>query len=102
MPLLDPPTWSGKIHIDGWVPGAGPEYTVREPASGGELGKLGSAAPADVRQAAARAREAQAEWAARPYDQRAAVLQRAADLFSEHSDEISNWIVRGPLRRSVA
>src|SRR4051794_16281218 len=29
-----------------------------------------------------------------PYDERARVLRRAGDLFSEHADEIRDWIVR--------
>ncbi len=94
MSLLDAKQWTGKIFVNDWVAGSGGEYTVREPATGGDLGALGTATPDDVRRAAARAAEAQVEWASTPYDQRAAILMKAARLFTEHAGEISDWIVR--------
>jgi benzaldehyde dehydrogenase (NAD) len=94
MSLLDSKQWSGKIYVNDWVPGGGGEYTIREPATEGDLGVLGQATPDDVRKAAARAAEAQVEWAAKPYDQRAAILRKAANLFVEHAAAISDWIVR--------
>lgn len=94
MTLLDPGTWSGKIQIDGWVPAGGGQYAVREPATGQELGQLGHATPDDVARASAQAALAQKAWGAKPYDERAAVLRRAADLWSAHAGEVSDWIVR--------
>jgi benzaldehyde dehydrogenase (NAD) len=94
MALLDARDWQGKIYVEGWVGGGGGEYAVREPATGGELGRLGSATPQDVGRAAAQAAVAQAGWAALAHDQRAAILRRAGDLFAEHAAEISGWIVR--------
>ena len=94
MSLLDSTLWTGKIYVDGWVPGGGGEYTVREPATEGDLGALGRATPEDVRTAASSAAEAQTAWAAMPYDQRAAILRKAADLWIEHAGEVSEWIVR--------
>jgi benzaldehyde dehydrogenase (NAD) len=92
--LLEPARWRGKIYIGDWVAGSGPEYPVREPATGGELGVLGSATPADVRTAAARGKEASIGWAARSHEERAAILRRAGDLFAECGGEISDWIIR--------
>ena len=94
MSLLDSRQWTEKIYVDGWVAGSGGVYAVREPATEGELGVLGMATPDDVRKAAARASDAQAGWAKMPYDERAAILRKAANLFTEHAGEISDWIVR--------
>jgi benzaldehyde dehydrogenase (NAD) len=47
-----------------------------------------------VHKAAERAAQAQRDWAARPYSERAAVLRRAARLFEEHREEIENWLMR--------
>ena len=65
-----------------------------EPATGNVLGRVGSATPADVRKAGERASQAQREWAALPYTERAGVLRRAAQLFEQHQDEIENWLMR--------
>ena len=94
MTLLDQEAWSGRLFSDGWVPGAEGEIPVVEPATGEELGRVGAAGAADVAQAAARAAEAQRAWAAAMYQERAAVLRRAGDLFNEHGEEIQDWIVR--------
>jgi benzaldehyde dehydrogenase (NAD) len=92
--LLDTGDWAGKIYSGGWVAGAGGSYPSVEPATGKELAEVGAAGPGDVRRAARRAREAQPAWAATPYDQRAAVLRRAADLMEEHRDELTRWVTR--------
>ncbi|MBE1536297.1 benzaldehyde dehydrogenase [Actinomadura algeriensis] len=94
MTLLDPGVWTGKIFDGGWVAGAGGGYDVVEPATGDTLGVLGRADAADVARAAAAAAAAQRDWAARSYEERAAVLRRAGRLFEEHAAEIEGWIVR--------
>jgi benzaldehyde dehydrogenase (NAD) len=94
MDLLDPKTWDRSIYLDGFTDGGGGDYAVIEPATGAELGRLGAATPDDVDRAARRAQDAQREWAALPYSERAAVLRRAGDLFTSHGDEITEWIVR--------
>jgi benzaldehyde dehydrogenase (NAD) len=94
MALLDQETWSGRLFSGGWVPGADGEIPVIEPATGEELGRVGRAGTADVARAAGRAAEAQRGWAATMYQDRAAVLRRAGDLFTEHAEEIQGWIVR--------
>jgi len=65
-----------------------------EPATGATIAQMGQATAADVARAAEIAVEAQKEWAALPYVQRAAVLRKAGDLWSEHAVEISDWNVR--------
>src|SRR5262249_20037695 len=81
----------GKIYSNGWTAGSGGDYPVTEPATGAELGRIGRAAPEDVRSAAKLAKEAQRSWAAAPYSERAAVLRRAGDLWLEHADGIKAW-----------
>jgi benzaldehyde dehydrogenase (NAD) len=92
--LLDEATWSGKLFTGEWELGGAGEITVVEPATGNKLGSVGAAGAADVAHAAARAVEAQPAWAATGYQERAALLRRAGDLFNEHGEEIQGWIVR--------
>jgi benzaldehyde dehydrogenase (NAD) len=94
MHLLDSKTWTGKIFLDGWHKSSGGERTVVEPATGDELGRIGLASPADVKKAAARAAEAQREWAATSYETRAAVLRKAGDLWAQHAEEEQTWLTR--------
>ncbi|WP_049560813.1 benzaldehyde dehydrogenase [Nonomuraea sp. SBT364] len=95
MTLLGGIDWQGKIFkAGGWTAGGAGDYAVVEPATGGELGRMGLASPADVAEAARTAAGAQREWAALPHTARAAVLRRAGDLWRRHADEISGWNVR--------
>ncbi|MEO3824387.1 benzaldehyde dehydrogenase [Actinomadura sp. B10D3] len=94
MTLLDPGIWTGKIFDGGWTAGDGGVYDVTEPATGGTLGTLGQASANDVARAARSAAAAQPDWAARTYEERAAVLREAGRLFAEHAAEIGGWIVR--------
>ncbi|WP_234532410.1 benzaldehyde dehydrogenase [Streptomyces shenzhenensis] len=87
MPLLDPKTWQARAL-------SGAQYEVTEPATGDALGVVTLAAPADVSPAAAAARAAHRDWARAPHFVRAQVLRRAGDLFTEHADELRDWIVR--------
>jgi len=94
MGLLDDGAWQGKIWTGAWTDGGGGTYTALEPATGGSLGEVGAATPADVAAAAAVAVEAQRSWAAAPYDERARVLRRAGELIEEHGDELTDWLAR--------
>ncbi|MFG1926330.1 benzaldehyde dehydrogenase [Cryptosporangium sp. NPDC048952] len=94
MGLLDTAVWEGKIYLDGWTAGGADPVPAVEPATGKELALVGRATPEDVRRAAARAAEAQKDWAARPYTERAAVLRKAGDLFTQYAEEISGWLIR--------
>ncbi len=94
MALLDDGRWNGKIFQDGWVPGGGGDAAVIEPATGGELGRIGVANAADISRAAARASEAQRGWADTMYQDRAAIVRNAGSLFQAHAEEIQGWIMR--------
>ncbi|WP_415953229.1 benzaldehyde dehydrogenase [Streptomyces sp. KLOTTS4A1] len=87
MPLLDPKTWQSR-------PLGGGEHAVTEPATGEELATVDLATAQDVATAAAAARDAQADWARTPHSVRAAVLRKAGDLFTEHAEELREWLVR--------
>ncbi|KFG01803.1 benzaldehyde dehydrogenase [Streptomyces scabiei] len=100
MTFLDAGAWQERIFSGEWIKAAGESYDSVEPATGKTLGRVGSATPADLERAVERAAQAQRDWAARPYVERAQVLRRAARLFEEHQAEIAEWIVReaGTLR----
>jgi benzaldehyde dehydrogenase (NAD) len=94
MAFLDASAWTGKVFIDGWGPGSAGDYSVTEPATGEELGRLGLASAVDVARAASRGAEAQSAWANTGYQDRAAVIRKAGALFETHAEEIQGWIVR--------
>jgi benzaldehyde dehydrogenase (NAD) len=94
MPLLDGDGWQGRIYSGGWTDGSGEPFDVVSPSTGETLGRSGRATPADVRSAAALATEAQRDWAALPYLERAAVLRRAGDLWHANAEEITGWLMR--------
>ncbi len=93
--LLDGADWAGNIFVAGsWRAGSAGDAPIVEPATGQELGRTGRAGVDDVAAAASSAAEAQSGWAALPHTQRAAVLRKAGDLFTEHGDELAQWNVR--------
>jgi benzaldehyde dehydrogenase (NAD) len=94
MPLLDGDGWNGKIYSGGWTDGLGEPFDVVSPSTGETLGRSGLATAADVHKAAAAAADAQRDWAARPYMERAAVLRRVGDLWHANAEEITGWLMR--------
>ncbi|MGH8890824.1 MAG: benzaldehyde dehydrogenase [Acidothermaceae bacterium] len=94
MALLDPATWTGQVFSDGWRESIGGARPVMEPATGKSLATIGMANKADVEQAAAIAAKAQPEWAATPFQERAAIMRRAGELIERNLDEIHWWIIR--------
>ncbi len=67
---------------------------VFAPATLERLGEIEVASPDDVRDALARARVAQADWAARGFEERGRLLLRARDLLVERADAIAEVICR--------
>ncbi len=92
--LLDPAQWAGRIFDGAWREGEGGDAAVLEPATGEELGRIGVATPADVATSCAAAAAAQPAWAATSFEERAAVLRRAGDLWERRAAEVEAWIVR--------
>ena len=80
--------------LAGWTTGSGEEREVREPATGRSLLTMRWSTPDDVRAAAAKAAAAQPAWAETNYQERAAVLRRAADLYEAHRAEFGTWTQR--------
>ena len=94
MALLDESSWRGKVFLGGWTAGGGGEAAVIEPATGEEIGRSGRADAEDVAAAARLAAAAQPAWAATPHTARAAILRKAADLWTAHAAEIEQWVIR--------
>lgn len=92
--LLTEPTWQSSIFTGEWRAGGGDDIAVIEPATGKQLASAGSGTADDITVAVATATAAQAEWAGRPFSERAAVLRRAGHLFETHPEEIGEWIIR--------
>jgi benzaldehyde dehydrogenase (NAD) len=67
---------------------------VVEPATGAELARSGRANVLNVAEASAVAATSQRAWAERPFNERSAILRRAGQLFLDHAEELSDWIVR--------
>ncbi|MEV0440019.1 aldehyde dehydrogenase family protein [Streptomyces spectabilis] len=67
----------------------GGHYDVIDPASEEAVGRAPEASPAQVRQAAAAAREAFGPWSRTAPEERAAVLDRAADLLQRDADALT-------------
>jgi benzaldehyde dehydrogenase (NAD) len=88
MSILDTATWNARLYSSGWRIGSGRPSPVIEPATGIRLGQLGLADESDVAAAGAAASVAQREWAARPYEERAAVLRRAGTLCQDHATDV--------------
>ena len=94
MPLLEGSAWQSKIYSNGWVDGSADPYPVVSPSTGEQLATMGTATEADLHKAGAVAVDAQREWAAAPYTERAAVLRRAGDLWAANAEEITSWLMR--------
>lgn len=94
MMLLSSDRWAEKIFVDRWSSGSAGVRAVIEPATGGHLGAIGLASPADVVRASARAAAAQREWAVAAPAVRATVFRRAGELFQQHAEEIQDWLIR--------
>ncbi|MEU8965877.1 aldehyde dehydrogenase family protein [Streptomyces sp. NPDC048491] len=74
-------TNEGKLFIGGeWVAPAGGHYPVLDPATGEVVGPAPEASREQVHQAAAAAREAFGPWSRTRPEERAAILDRAAEL----------------------
>jgi len=92
--FLDSARWNGRLFLGGWTDSPSGTTPVVEPATGAELGRVGSAGPDDIARAAALAAAAQPAWAVAPYHERAAVMRRAAAILEANRGEIEQWLVR--------
>ncbi|MEG1039524.1 MAG: benzaldehyde dehydrogenase [Pseudomonas sp.] len=86
--------WDQRFFTGSWESGPLPASAVIEPATGETLGRVANADAAQIARSAQSAKRAQAAWFAQPYEERAAVFRRAAQLGHEHFDDIVQWLVR--------
>ncbi len=77
-----------------WSTGSGPKRDVLEPATGRFLLTIRESTPDDVRRAVAAAAAAQPAWAEASYQERSAVLRRAAEIYELHRPEFGSWTQR--------
>ena len=55
---------------------------------------MGEASLGDLERSVASARKAQIAWAAVSFTERAAVMRRAAELWTQHAEEMHTWLIR--------
>lgn len=84
----------GRLLIHGELTAAveGRQFELRNPATGALLGMVADADAADVGRAVASARAAQPAWAALPARERGKRLSAAADLLTEHAEELATLV----------
>jgi succinate-semialdehyde dehydrogenase/glutarate-semialdehyde dehydrogenase len=70
------------------------EYAVVNPATGETLQRFDAISDGDLREAIARAHDAQEAWAATPLAERAEILRRVGAMHAERKDELGEIIVR--------
>ncbi len=87
------PGWLDAFLAD-WHPGTGEPREIREPATGRPLLTLEHSTVDDVRRVAAAAAAAQPAWAETNYQERAAILRRAAEIYEAHRPEFGTWTQR--------
>jgi len=90
---LDSSRWSGKRFYGEWTV-ARSTLPVREPATGEILGEVGESQPEDLKSVVAIATEAQAGWAGKSAEERAALFRRTAAVLEAHRNELIDLIIR--------
>lgn len=91
--LLDAGPWRGKVFAGEWLESPA-TITVREPATGEELGRVGESQPADIQKLVVRTSAAQAAWAAWSAEARAALCRRTAQILEDDRQFLLDAIVR--------
>jgi benzaldehyde dehydrogenase (NAD) len=85
--------WLGTF-VEAWEPGTGAPIEDHEPATGRLIATVTGSTPDDVARATARAKAAQPAWAETSYQERAAVLRKAADIYEANRAEFGTWTMR--------
>jgi benzaldehyde dehydrogenase (NAD) len=88
------PEWDGQLSSGGWRAPSGGTIDVLEKATGEPLATVGLADATDVARAGKLAAAAQVEWAATSFEERAAILRRAADVLEAGAPDVIDWLVR--------
>ena len=87
------PGWLASF-VETWEPGTGEPVEDREPATGRLIATVRGSTTDDVARAAAAAKAAQPAWAEAPYQERARILRKAADIYEANRDEFGTWTMR--------
>lgn len=87
-------TYSNRIYLNDWRESRGGTSDVVEPATGKVLARSAIGNSEDIREAIVEAKAQQPAWARLPFDQRARILRRAAELLLEHRDTFIEWNIR--------
>lgn len=77
----------------------GRAIAIHSPVDGALLGQLAALSRDEIDAALERAAAAQPAWAQRPVEQRAAVLERAAELLLEHAEPLARCLEREIAKR---
>ena len=91
--LNDQALWQGKFFNGQWQAASQSREAV-EVATGQVLGAIGYADGRDIAASAQAAKAAQRDWWRRPYQERQAVMERAADMMVQHQAEIIDCLVK--------
>jgi succinate-semialdehyde dehydrogenase / glutarate-semialdehyde dehydrogenase len=84
--VLDARARPDLVRLAGLLSATGPALELRSPLTGEAIGALPTSTEADITAAAERARVAQAEWAARPVEERAELLLAFHDALLDRRD----------------
>jgi benzaldehyde dehydrogenase (NAD) len=87
------PGWLASF-VEAWEPGTGEPVEDREPATGRLIATVRGSTTDDVARAAAAAKAAQPAWAETPYQERARILRKAADIYEANRAEFGTWTMR--------
>ncbi|HEU4527122.1 MAG TPA: aldehyde dehydrogenase family protein [Actinomycetota bacterium] len=85
-------SWLGQKHplyVNGEAREGSGHKEARSPIDGRVIGEFAQGTREDVRDAVAAARAAFPEWANRPWQERVAIMRKAADIMSEQRNELS-------------
>ncbi|WP_454838129.1 MULTISPECIES: benzaldehyde dehydrogenase [Pseudomonas] len=86
--------WNERLFTGTWEAGAVAASQVLEPATGNLLGYVANADAGQVAASAKIASTAQISWYQQPYDERAALFRKAAQIAEQHFEAIVDWLVR--------
>jgi benzaldehyde dehydrogenase (NAD) len=91
MTFFDATTWDGRYFDGSWVRTPDTAAVV-SPSTGATIGRVAAATAEDLDRAVDAAQRAQTAWAARPAEERAAVMRRAAAIIDDNAETLARWL----------